>query len=89
MKISSKYQITIPREVRKALGLEAGDRVYIGQEGNRIILRSFSKVKNPTEALYGSVKSDKDAVEAVRSFRETRQSLTYYIDTNVWIPRIG
>ncbi len=70
-KVSSKYQITIPKEVREALGIEAGDRIYIGREGNRIVLRSFPKVKNPTEALYGSVKSDKDAVEAVRRFRET------------------
>jgi len=37
--------------------------------GDKIILRAFRRVENPTKVLYGSVKSDKDAVEAVRAFR--------------------
>ena len=69
VKISSKYQITIPKSLREALSLRAGDRLYIIREGDKIILRAFRRVENPTKVLYGSVKSDKDAVEAVRAFR--------------------
>ena len=69
-KISSKYQITIPKDVREALGLEAGDRLYIGLEGSKVVLRALPKVENPTKRLYGSVRSSKDAVEAVRKFRK-------------------
>ncbi len=70
LKLSSKHQITIPKDVREALGLEAGDRLYIGCEGGKLVLRPLPKVRNPTEKLYGSVKSEKDAVEAVREFRK-------------------
>ncbi len=70
VKISSKYQITIPKDVREALGLEAGDRLYVGCEGGKLVLRPLPKVRNPTEKLYGSVKSEKDAVEAVREFKK-------------------
>ncbi len=70
VKLSSKYQITIPRDVREALGLEAGDRLYIGREGGKLVLRPLPKVKNPTEKLYGSVRGGEDAVEAVREFRK-------------------
>jgi len=70
VKISSKYQITIPKDVREALGLEAGDKLYVGREGTKLVLRPLPKVKDPTEKLYGSVRDGRDAVEAVREFRE-------------------
>jgi len=70
VKVSSKYQITIPKDVREALGLEAGDKLYVGREDGKLVLRPLPKVKNPTKKLYGSVRGDKDAVEAIREFRE-------------------
>ena len=69
VRVSSKYQIVIPKDIRGALGLEAGDRLYVGREGDKIVLRALPKVKNPTETLYGSVRGDRDAVEAIRAFR--------------------
>jgi AbrB family looped-hinge helix DNA binding protein len=70
-KISSKYQITLPKQVREGLGLAAGDDLYIAREGGRIVLIPLPKVKHPTEAIYGSVKGERDAVEAVREFRKS------------------
>jgi len=70
IKVSSKYQITIPKFIRKALSLKARDRLHIGLEENKIVLRALPKVRNPTERLYGSVRSDRDAVKAVREFRK-------------------
>lgn len=71
VKVSSKYQITLPKDVREAMGISAGDELQILREGDRIALRSLPKIKNPTEVLYGSVKSKKDAVKAVREFRSS------------------
>ena len=71
VKVSSKYQITIPKDLRESLGIREGDRLYVGREGGKLVLRPFPKIKNPTEKLYGSVGGDRDAVEAVREFRET------------------
>jgi len=70
VKLSSKYQITIPKDVREALGLKAGDRLYVGHERGKLVLRPSPRVKTPTENLYGSVRGDRDAVESVRMFRE-------------------
>ena len=38
-KLTDKYQITIPREVRRRLGLRAGDVIYLALEGERVVLR--------------------------------------------------
>ncbi len=37
-KMSSKGQITVPKAVRDALGIEAGDAVVFRVEGNRAVL---------------------------------------------------
>lgn len=39
-KLTDKFQITIPAEVRQRLGLKAGDSVYLTVEGDRVVLRS-------------------------------------------------
>jgi AbrB family looped-hinge helix DNA binding protein len=38
-KLTEKYQITIPREVRRRLGLRAGDVIYLALEGEKVVLR--------------------------------------------------
>lgn len=38
--ITVKGQVTIPKEIRKALGLSPGDRVVFEKEGNTIVLKS-------------------------------------------------
>lgn len=37
--LTAKAQITIPSAVRKALGLQPGDRLVISVEGDHVILR--------------------------------------------------
>lgn len=39
-KLTSKYQITIPAEIRRRLDLAAGDTVYLTVEEGRVVLRS-------------------------------------------------
>ena len=38
-KLTEKYQITIPSEVRRRLGLRAGDLVCLSLENDRVVLR--------------------------------------------------
>lgn len=40
-KLTSKYQITIPAEVRRKLRLNSGDVVYLSVEGDRVTLRGL------------------------------------------------
>lgn len=38
-KLTEKFQITIPADVRRQLGLKAGDLVYLTVEEGRVVLR--------------------------------------------------
>ena len=50
-KLSSKNQIVIPREARKALNLKAGDRVIVSVHGERVIV--LEKPKSYADAIRG------------------------------------
>ncbi len=52
VKLSSRGQLVIPRDIRKALGLNTGTRFEVTVEGQRIVLEPV-KVTPPLEALYG------------------------------------
>lgn len=39
--VTKKYQVTIPKEVRKALGIKAGDEVVFVRQGNSYVLMKF------------------------------------------------
>lgn len=39
-KLTDKFQITIPTEVRRRLSLKAGDLVYLALEEGQVVLRS-------------------------------------------------
>ena len=51
--ISSKGQITVPQEIRKRLGLEAGDRVEFVIEDDRTVIRPARSEINPFEKYIG------------------------------------
>ena len=42
-KLTQKHQITVPAEVRRRLGLSAGDTVYLALENGHIILRTLRR----------------------------------------------
>ena len=51
--ISSKGQITVPQEIRKRLGLEAGDRVEFVIEDDRTVIRPARSEVNRFEKYIG------------------------------------
>jgi AbrB family looped-hinge helix DNA binding protein len=42
VRVTRNYQITIPAEVRRRLGIKVGDRVLVEVEGDRIVIRKAS-----------------------------------------------
>ncbi len=50
-KLTEKFQITIPADVRRRLGLEAGDLIYLALEGDQVVLRGIKE--GWTEAYRG------------------------------------
>ncbi len=63
-KITSKGQITVPREVRRALGVRAGDRLLFESDGKDIRVRpvrkksAFSKYRGIGNPEIGSGKKN-------------------------------
>jgi len=51
-KITSKGQITVPHEIRRALGVRSGDQLIFEQEGSEVRVRAV-KIESPFEKFRG------------------------------------
>ena len=73
-KVSSKYQIVIPKSVREALGVRAGDQLVIATDGDKAVLwlRPKSYAKH-MRGLHKDLWRDVNATEYVRQERESWQ----------------
>jgi len=71
VKITRKYQITIPKEIREKFNLRIGDLLKVEVEGDKIILKTMVKRgKNPIEEMLTLIKKPL-AVDAVRLVEES------------------
>ncbi len=53
--ISSKGQITVPIEIREALGLRAGTRVVFERRPEGALLRKGTSGEHPVDRAYGTL----------------------------------
>ncbi|MBI4043556.1 MAG: AbrB/MazE/SpoVT family DNA-binding domain-containing protein [Candidatus Diapherotrites archaeon] len=69
--LTSKYQATVPKQVREFLGLKAGQTISWHVVKASVIVDAPKKIKNPTRALTGmGIHLNVDAVKLVREVRE-------------------
>lgn len=71
--ISSKNQITLPAHLLREMGLRPGDRLAIGREGSRLVLRARPKdwvrhYAGSLSGLYGGTREEIDIY--LRDLRE-------------------
>ena len=52
-RITSKGQITVPHEIRRALGVGPGDRLQFEKEGNTVRVRPV-RIRSPFEKYRGT-----------------------------------
>jgi AbrB family looped-hinge helix DNA binding protein len=76
-KITSRGQITIPLDIRKRLGVRAGDKVIFIEDGNRIVVANAAKIAFADmrtafagEAERLGLKDEQDVVVLVDEVRE-------------------
>ena len=63
-KVTAKYQVTIPKEVREELEVKPGEIVTVEAiSHNEIVLRRYSRVKDPLDTLIGKTSLGTVAVE--------------------------
>ena len=70
--ISSKGQVTIPVEVRRRLGVKAGDSIEFAFEDGRTVLRPARLWGNPFEAFVGALPAFSTKEETHAWIREMR-----------------
>jgi AbrB family looped-hinge helix DNA binding protein len=73
--VTQKGQVTIPAEMRRALGLRAGSKVRFERRGRKISLERVEEP--PVESLFGTLKVSKargvaDIDEALDDLRAAR-----------------
>ena len=70
MKISTKGQVSIPKNVRKALNLKTGDELDFKIEGNNVLLIPVKTIKIPRDEEWFWTKEwqekEKEADEALK-----------------------
>jgi len=71
-KVSEKYQIVVPKQVREELGLQPGDRLLISVEGNRAVLRL--QPRSYADHMRGLHKEIWQGTEPTDYLREERNS---------------
>lgn len=73
--ISSKGQVTVPRDVRNRLGLKPGDRIEFVLDKDRTTIRPAASPQNPFVKYVGALPafSDTDQINAwVRTLRDEK-----------------
>ncbi|MFQ6050064.1 MAG: AbrB/MazE/SpoVT family DNA-binding domain-containing protein [Candidatus Hydrothermarchaeota archaeon] len=68
-KITEKFQITIPKELREVYHLKSGMTLSLIPKEDGIEIKVPKKIENIAEKLYGIAKFEKDAVEAIHEVR--------------------
>lgn len=69
-RVTTKYQTTIPKEIRKYLNIKPGKKVEWYIVKGMVIVETPRKIKNPVKFLTSQIKLDIDAVKLVREARE-------------------
>lgn len=70
VKVTRKYQVTIPQSVRSKLGIQIGDKLIVRSEARRIIMEIPEYVSNPSEVLWNLFGKPLD-VDAVKLVEES------------------
>ncbi|MCM8803599.1 MAG: AbrB/MazE/SpoVT family DNA-binding domain-containing protein [Candidatus Omnitrophica bacterium] len=69
-KVTTKYQTTIPQEVRKYLDIKPGKEVEWYIVKGMVVVDVPKKIKNPVKLLTSQIKLNIDAVKLVKEARE-------------------
>lgn len=75
-KITSKGQITIPKEIRKKLGVKDGDKVlFVEEEGRIIMMNSSMQALRDIQAAFkgaaeeAGLRDEQEVVELIKTMR--------------------
>jgi AbrB family looped-hinge helix DNA binding protein len=68
--ITQKYQTTVPKNIRKLLGVKAGEDVEWHVVRSMVVLHKQGKIDDPVKFLTSQIRLNLDAVKMVKQSRE-------------------
>ena len=68
--VTQKFQTTIPKNIRKSLGIKAGEDVEWHVVRGMVVLHKKEDIKDPVKFLTSQIKLNIDAVKLIRQSRE-------------------
>ena len=51
--VDEKHRVTLPRELRKSLGITSGSKLEAERRGSEIVIRPAVPIEKPTEVIWG------------------------------------
>jgi len=69
-KVTTKYQTTIPKDIRKYWGIKPGKEVEWHIVRGMVVVDTKRKIENPVKFLTSQIKLDIDAVKLVKATHE-------------------
>jgi len=70
IKVTRKYQVTIPRRIRSKLGVKVGDKLLFREDRGRILIETPKRVADPSGFLWNLSKKSVD-VDVVKLIEES------------------
>jgi AbrB family looped-hinge helix DNA binding protein len=65
VKVTRKYQITIPKSTRSKLGINVGDKLLVKEERGKIVIEVPERVQDPSDFLW-SLSESPTEIDAVK-----------------------
>ncbi|WP_460024531.1 AbrB/MazE/SpoVT family DNA-binding domain-containing protein [Infirmifilum sp. SLHALR2] len=71
VKVTRKFQVTIPREVRELLGIRVGDVLRVRVEGGKIVLEPLRPALGDPVEYLSSLRPEPSDIDAVKLVEES------------------
>lgn len=69
--VDEKHRVTLPRRLRRSLGIKSGSTLEVEQVGAKIVISPPVPIKKPTEAIWGLTRK----VERGNPKRQARKAI--------------
>jgi len=89
--VDEKHRVTLPKALRKSLGITSGTKLKAEQRGGEIIIRPAVPVGKPTEAIWGLASGivqrnpKRQAREAIARRKIKEADRSRFVETNIFL----
>jgi AbrB family looped-hinge helix DNA binding protein len=75
VKVTRKYQITIPKEIRRHLKINIGEKLPIKRKGAKIIIEVKNPIERPSDYLW-NISKKQTRINVVNLIKTSRRKMS-------------